>query len=92
MNKTSPQYAESAPLQYVTDQKLFFNLEKEQLNFVEPTVVYGQQKKKVSLYLLITKIFHIVSFHQMKSIGFIIYESLYLPVRYTSQMKHKNIK
>lgn len=27
--------------QYVTDQTLFFNLEKEQFHFVEPSVVYG---------------------------------------------------
>lgn len=27
--------------QYVTDQTLFFSLEKEQFHFVAPTVVYG---------------------------------------------------
>lgn len=74
---------------YVTDQTLFSSQENEQFHFVEQK----KKKKKVShVSLDNNKILHIVSFHQMKSTGFIIHEALYLPVWYTSQTKHRNIK
>lgn len=54
-------------------------------------LVHREQKKKISCVSLDNKNSLLVSFHQMEATGFISYESLYLPARYTSWMKHSNI-